>query len=306
MATPLGKTLLVVNPVAQSGNGRKAALVAEERLRSHLAPKDLVVKLTETKDHARAIAAKATAFDTLVVLGGDGTIHETVNGLMTIPEAQRPTLALLPMGSGNDYARTLNLSFKLEESLEQLLDSSPKLLDLGCCNGEYFMETVSFGLDAAIAIDTIDRRARTGRTGTRLFLESGIAMLLHNRLTYDFVLQREGEQAQDGRMLLLAVQVGQTYGGGFRVCPLAQPDDGIFELCIAHGPVGLVKALVVFLLAKNARHTKFKIIEFQKAASLSLGFSGKVPPAQIDGEPFYGEEFEIACLPKALRVLVPN
>ena len=308
MAQTLGKTLVIANPAAQNGYGEAAARFVEERLRGYFPADGLTVRMTEASRHGLEIAAGSQGFDTVVALGGDGVIHEVANGLMAIPEQKRPAFGILPVGSGNDYARTLNMDFAIEKSVEQLLNAQQKPFDLGCCNGEYFVETLSFGLDAAIALDTMERRVRTGKTGTTLFLESGIDMLLHNRLTYDYVL-RYGEAAgaeAKGQMLMFAVQVGPTYGGGFRICPEASTDDGLLDLCIAHPPLGVLKALVVFLLSKNAHHTRFKQIEFMKAPAVTLRFEGKIPPVQIDGEPFEAEEFAIRCVPGALRVLVPK
>ncbi|MCL2826451.1 MAG: diacylglycerol kinase family lipid kinase [Eggerthellaceae bacterium] len=304
MTTTLGKTLIIANPTAQNGNGEKAAQIAETRLREHLGQEELTVTLTNAPCHAKALAAASIGFDTVVALGGDGVIHETVNGLMRIPAQQRPAFGVLPVGSGNDYASTLGRSLDIEESVKQLLEAAPKPFDLGWCSGEYFVETLSFGLDAAIAIDTVRRRIETGKTGNALYFESGIDMLLHNRKNYDYTLQcGEGAQAS-GQMMLFAVQVGQTYGGGFKICPDAVTDDGLFDLCIAHAPIGLVKALMIFLLAKNAHHTGFKEFEFIRTDALRLSFPGLVPPAQVDGEAFTAEEFDIRCMQKALQVLV--
>lgn len=300
----LGKTLLIANPVAQNGNGAAAAHRAGDELRRKLPAGGFDLVMTEKPLHGQRLAERSAGFDTVIALGGDGLIHEVVNGLMAIDEAARPTLGVLPMGSGNDYARTLGLSFDLERSLVQLDTCSPRLFDLGRCNGEYFAETLSFGLDAAIALDTVERRRRTGRTGTPLFLASGIDMLLHQIKEYRFTASIDGGEPIESTMLLFAVQVGPTYGGGFRICPEARTDDGLLDLCIAHPPLGIPKAVVIFLLAKNAHHTGFKQLEFKQAAALSLRFDEQ-PPAQIDGEPMPAKQYDIEAVSGALNVLVP-
>ncbi|WP_139652802.1 diacylglycerol/lipid kinase family protein [Raoultibacter phocaeensis] len=302
--TYLGKTLVVANPVAQNGNGAAAAERAGEHLRRLLPEGSFELAMTEEPLHATRIAAQSGAFDTVVALGGDGIVHEVVNGLMEIDEAVRPAFGLLPLGSGNDYARTLGMSFDLETSIRQLVAASPVALDLGLCNGEYFAETLSFGLDAAIALDTVERRKRTGKTGTPLFLASGIDMLLHNITEHRFSAQIDGGEPFESSMLLFAVQIGPTYGGGFTICPDASARDGLLDLCIAHPPLGIPKAVLIFLLAKNAHHTRFKQLEFRRAASLSIRFD-EAPPAQIDGEPIPASSFDVSVVPRALNVLVP-
>ena len=128
--------------------------------------------LTTGPGEAVHIAANAQSYDTVLVLGGDGVIHEAANGLMQIPKASRPALGPIPLGSGNDYARTLHITRnKPEKALEELLDGRKIAADLGLVNGVYFVQTLSFGLDAAIALDTMNHRS-TGR-GAHLFADSG-------------------------------------------------------------------------------------------------------------------------------------
>lgn len=86
---------------------------------------------------------------------------------------------MVPVGSGNDYAETLGMSYRVEKAVSEILDFNVAPADVGRVNGEYFVETLPFGLDAAIALDTVERR-RTGRTGTLLYLESGIDQLFHH------------------------------------------------------------------------------------------------------------------------------
>lgn len=102
--------------------------------------------------------------------------------------------------------------------------------------------TLSFGLDAAIALGTYERRRRTGREGTRLFVEEGANQLVFHRDAYDFTAIADGGTSKQGSMHLFAVQVGPTYGGGFRVCPNADATDGKLDCCVAKAPLGMLKA----------------------------------------------------------------
>lgn len=305
MASSLGKTLLIANPAAQNGKGISLALFAREYMKKILGEDSFSLQVTKGALHGRDLASKAIGCDTVVALGGDGLIHEVANGLMMLPEAIRPSLGVLPAGSGNDYARTLGISFEIERSLEQLFKSEKHMLDLGICNERYFVETISFGLDAAIALDTMNRRKKTGKTGTRLFLESGIDVLLHQRNSYKYEVSFDDGEPLQGEMLIFANQIGPSYGGGFSICPEAKYDDGILDICIAHPPMGALRALFIFLLAKNAHHTKFEQLDFYKAKKINIQFLGEQPPAQVDGENIKANSYEISCVPSALSVLVP-
>lgn len=327
-----GKTLLVANPAAQNGAGAQAAEHAATLLRAALGEEALDVLLTEAPGHAEQVAANSGSYAAVVALGGDGIVHETANGLLHLSAADRPVLGVIPVGSGNDYACTLGMcSQSVEKAVSQLLVAQSRQFDVGCCNGRYFVETLSFGLDAAIALDTVERRKRTGKTGTMLYLESGIDQLLHHLDKRRYRAQAKGWKALDyrgcrtgagkaernaatfsvdapvaleGESYLFAVQLGQTYGGGFRVCPDARTDDGLFDICVAHPPLSPLYAVLVFLLAKDAHHTRFKQLEFFRARSLRLSFDAPLS-VQMDGERFEASEYDITCIPGALNVLIP-
>lgn len=299
-----GRTLLIANPAARSGDGAKATAVAVRQLRATLPEGRFQAVRTMQPHHAEALAADAAAFDTVLVLGGDGIIHEAANGLMRIPAPQRPALGIIPVGSGNDYARTLGMAFEPEQACAQLLSAQPHALDLGCANGEYFTETLSFGVDAAIALDTMERRKRAGKSSPLLYLQSGVDQMVHHLAAIPYTATFDGEQVE-GRSITFAVQIGPTYGGGFRICPDAQPDDGLFDICIAHPPAGMVRALHVFFRAKSGNHTGFRQIELRQAAHIRLAFDA-APPCQADGERMEARTFAIDICPQALRVLVPD
>ena len=309
MPTSLGNTLLIANPTAQRGNGARATEIACDLLRQWLGEESFAVARTKRAKHAVGIAAQASEFDTVIALGGDGIVHEVVNGLMRISDRTRPLFGLIPVGSGNDYARTLGMAENVPDAIVQLLDAREERFDVGCCNDEFFAETLSFGLDAAIALDTVERRKRTGEQGTILYLKSGIDQLLHHLDSYEFTAMFDGTALDGaftrevrGAMHMLAIQVGPTYGGGFRICPEADPCDGLLDVCYADAPMSVAEATFKFLRAKNAHHTKFKNIHFERATRIELSFD-KRPPCQIDGEAFIADSYRISIMPSALRVL---
>lgn len=304
MNESLGNTLLIANPVAQSGRGQAAAQRAWRLLSDELG--DAVsLAMTKSTAHAVDLAAGAGNFDTVVALGGDGVIHEIGNGLMSIPEADRPRLGVVPAGSGNDYAHTLGVSCDLRTACDQLLNAETQAVDVGLVNGSFFLETLSFGLDAAIALDTMERRKRTGKSGTPLYMASGFDQLMHHLDALPYTASFDGGEPISGESITFAVQLGPYYGGGFKVCPDASLTDGTFDICIAHPPIGRSKAALVFMMAKSGKHRGFKQIEMRTARSLHIQFETD-PPAQIDGEKLEGRAFDIDVVPQALNVLVPQ
>ncbi len=307
MTRYFNKLLLIANPVAQNGLGRAAAVRAKALLASATGDAAASLVLTEYAGQASELAVQAAdkGFDFVVALGGDGVANEVANGLMRIPEAARPAFGLLPVGSGNDYARTLGMAKSLDDAVLQLIDSPFHALDVGRCNDRWFLETLSFGLDAAIALDTVERRVRTGKTGTMLYLQAGIEQLLHHLDTCRYEASFDGAPAEAGSSYLFAVQIGRTYGGGFRICPDADPTDGAFDLCIAHPPLSRAAATFIFLLAKEGRHTRFDKVELRRARRLDIWFESPLA-VQIDGEKLLGTRFDVSIEPRALRVAAPG
>ena len=303
MQMNLGKILLIANPAAQNGNGGPAAHRAAAALRAQLGNDGVVLAETAGPRHASEIAERAEGCSTVIALGGDGVIHEVASGLMRRPVEHRPVLGVIPVGSGNDYARTLGVSRKVDEACAQLLAAKARPVDVGCVNDRWFLETLSFGLDAAIAHDTVERRVRTGRTGSVLYMESGIDQLLHHLELYRYRASFDGSDPVEGQSIVFAVQMGPYYGSGFKICPDARIDDGLFDLCIAHPPAGVARALSIFLSAKTGAHTRFKQIEMRRCRTLRIEFD-QAPPAQVDGERIEGRAFDVAVEPAALQVLV--
>ncbi|MCI8468265.1 MAG: diacylglycerol kinase family lipid kinase [Eggerthellaceae bacterium] len=304
MAHEWGRVLLIANPAAQNGRGADAAAEASVLLREALPASTVEVQPTAGPGHGRELAAAAADFDTVIALGGDGIIHEVVNGLMTLPANERPYLGIIPVGSGNDYAATLSMERDVVRAVAQLVDARAVSVDVGCCNGVYFAETVSFGLDAAIALDTVERRKRTGRTGTMLYLAAGLDQLMNHLDCRRYRVAFDDGGFHEGEMYLFAVQNGPTYGGGFTVAPKASIADGWLDVVIAHPPLSRKKATLIFMLAKDGHHTRFKQLEFRRAHRLRVEFDEPLP-VQVDGERLEGTSFELSVAPRALRVLVP-
>lgn len=304
-----GRIALIANPAAQNGRGAWAAVEAASLLRARVGDEGFQLLLTERPRHATALAASLDpSVGTVVALGGDGLISEVAAGLMERPVDERPALGVIPVGSGNDYAASLGVPTSIGRAIDCVLAGRTAVVDVGRVNGRYFVETLSFGLDAAIALDTVERRVRTGRTGTRLYLESAVDQLFRHLNIYDFTARLTGGDAAAARTVsaaayLLAVQIGPTYGGHFRICPGAELDDGLLDLCYATPHLGPWKALAVLLAAKGGRHTGNRHIHLDRASRLVLDFAEE-PPGQIDGEKIEGTHFEIDCIPRSLTVIV--
>ena len=305
--SPLGHTLLIANPAAHSGRGAEGAEFARRFLESYSAVTDgYDVRLTSRPGEATSIAARSVGYDTLVVLGGDGVIHEAACGLMSLPRERRARLAVLPLGSGNDYARTLGMARNdVEAAFAQIVRGTPRPVDVGRVNGTHFVETLSFGLDAAIALDTTARRAAdTSQEGEALFVTSGLKILSRARGGYPCVARFDDEAPVELSTLVFAIQVGPSYGGGFRICPDADPSDGLLDVCYNVRVPSIPHLLALFGLARSGRHAGSRAVRLRRIRRAVLDFAAE-PPCQVDGEPLTGTHFEVEVVPGALSVFTP-
>jgi diacylglycerol kinase family enzyme len=263
------------------------------------------------------MAADATVADTVVALGGDGLIHEVVGGLMELPAERRPRLAVIAMGSGNDFARTIGAALnKPARAIEGIVKGVERpydlgLVDAGTPQATYYAETLSFGLDAAIALDTTDRRDEgTKQHGAGLFATSGLHILsqAHSGWPYrlSYVDARGTSHSVEGIEVMLALQAGPTYGGGFPITPAASPTDGLLDLCYSVDVPSVPITLGLFGLVRLGRHTRSRHLALDRFSHAEVSFPGEEPPTQVDGERLTGSEHSIDVCPAALRVVFPG
>lgn len=190
-----GRIVLIANPVSKSGRGAVAASEAARLLRERVGDGRFGMLTTAWAGHGESLARElGPDVGCVIALGGDGLVNEVVNGLMARAPQDRPVLAVIPVGSGNDYAETLGMAYSVPTAVTEILRFQTVRADVGRVNGRYFAETLSFGLDAAIALDTMDRRQKSGRAGTMLYLESAVDQLFHHLQVFSFKMDVLGAE----------------------------------------------------------------------------------------------------------------
>lgn len=296
-----GRTLVIVNPAARHGETERLIPV----IRQLLANLPHEMRITGGVGDATQLAAQATGYDLVVAAGGDGTVHEVLNGLMRHPAETRPALGLLPTGSGNDTARTFGVSTDLSQAALELATGERHGFDVGVCNGVYFNNSFAAGLDAKVTAKTVEYKVTKRRSGLWLYLSALLTVLFTDlnsvRLRIRFDCAEEAEQFDT---LIVAVTIGPTYGGGFLITPDALPDDGLFDVCMID-PLGLPEALVRLPFVIAGKHTKMKPVHMSRHTSLVIDCDQRVP-AQIDGEVLLEDRYEIDIVPSAIECIVPR
>lgn len=297
----LGRTLVIVNPAARHGVTRDLIPVVSGLLDGQV---EYDLLRTEMPGHAIELARDARGYDTVVAVGGDGTVHEVLNGLMQIPAEARPALALLPTGSGNDYRRTLGISANLTTAACQLVGGTRAVVDVGLINGVYFANSIAVGLDARVTAKAVELKTTTGWSGIMLYLRALIIVLFKQFHTHHVMVSLDNGEPVERELLLVAATNGPTYGGGFRITPGAQRDDGFLDICII-GRVGLVGALLRMPFVVIGHHGWMRPVTLARHRSVRIE-SGTPIEGQVDGEVTLAASYEISVVPQALQVVVPE
>lgn len=295
------KRLVIINPSANSGNTQKIVSAAHEILRNE----DTTFVETENAGHAIRLASKAENFDLVIAIGGDGTINEVVNGLMTIDEEKRPILAMIPCGSGNDSCRMAGIPLDVARALTIAITGTPKTFDIGVCNREYFLNSCSVGIDALVVAKTNELKATKKLSGTPLYASALMHIVLHDLKPFDVELSIDNNPMQKKKILLCAVTNGKTYGSGIAINPSADPTDGALSVvCIDEISVPKTLSYLPLLAAKKHEGIpEFHSANFEILTLVSP--NGAQLIAQADGEIFSDTMFEIRTVPHALKIMVP-
>jgi YegS/Rv2252/BmrU family lipid kinase len=292
--------LIIVNPQAKHGEGTKSTPVIE-RLLAHIAH-DTVE--TTSPGHAVELAAAARGYDVVVAVGGDGTVHEVLNGLMRQDEQVRPALAVLPTGSGNDTCRTIGVPFDLTEAAMLLGSGARTRFDVGSCNGIFFNNSFAAGLDAKVTAKAVEYKVTKQRSGLWLYLTSLMHVLFKDLSPFRVRVGFDGAPLEDRDTLIVAITNGATYGGGFKITPGADPSDGLFDVCMID-PLGLGEALWRLPFVITGHHTKMPVVHLSRHSGVII--ESDVPlPAQIDGEVLLEMRYDVRMLPGAVECVVPR
>jgi YegS/Rv2252/BmrU family lipid kinase len=291
--------LIIVNPQARHGEAEQLGPVIEALLAN--LPHDTVV--TDAPGHATALAAGAARYDVVVASGGDGTVHEVLNGLMRIDPADRPALAVLPTGSGNDTCRTLGVPFELSEAAALLSTGERWRFDVGMCNDLYFNNSFAAGLDAKVTAKAVEYKVTKRRSGLWLYLTALLHVLFKDLGAFRLDIAFDGAPAESFDTLIVAITNGPTYGGGFKITPDSDPTDGVFDVCMID-PLKLHQALWRLPFVIMGEHTKMPVVHMSRHTSAVI--DSPVPlPAQVDGEVLFERRYEVSILPGAIECVVP-
>jgi diacylglycerol kinase (ATP) len=302
-----GPVVFLVNPA--SGNGATGKRWPE------LAHRAAAVGLTgdtlfsERPGHLGELARDAATDGArlLVVVGGDGSVHEVANGVHGL--ADPPEIAVVPRGTGWDFVRTFGIPRDVEQAARIALAGATRIIDVGVVGyrawdgGEaraVFANAASAGMSGAIAQRANDTSKRLG--GKASYLWATLAVFARWSAA-DVRLTVDGEH-RGGQMFDVIVANGRFVGGGMKICPDAEPDDGLLDV-LTIGDV--TKSDLVLTMPKIYRgtHLPHPKAELLRGRSITVD-ADEALPIQLDGEQPGTTPARFELLPRALRLRVPR
>ena len=316
------KKLFIVNSRAEPNALARFKDIYLKRSYEH--PEESNIIFTEYAGHAGEAAHYATAEKDIMIIacGGDGTIHEVGNALA---ETDTP-LALIPLGTGNDFTRSVmdekhrtdcgaciddvfNDRFTIKDMDLIKVTSYNKKGDRIDASSAWCLNVASIGLDTEVQLRAKGKvlaHPDSGFVRSTAYVSSALGCIFGNR-KFDFrfnALRGDGKpnESEKSCFTLLAVCNGSYYGDGFCPAPFAKIDDGLINCC-AIDAVSLPRSLYLLSKYKNGRHERYKGVDAFVTTSITVEATGSRDlNGNYDGEDFSGHKVSFECVPGALRL----
>ena len=319
----MSRARLILNPSSGTDKGPGFLPAINQSLRERFGAMEIVMTIGPRDGEAAAAQAVRDGCERVFVAGGDGTLNEVVNGLLSEDALGNVPIGLVPLGTGNDFARMLHLSEKPEEAIASLFDEREVAADVGTLNGRGFINTSGGGFISEVT-EALDDRLKS-IAGKLAFLIAGGQVVLDYEpvpvrievpaddfkpLSYD---AEDGPAEGEGWRTEGAVKVPNTtphlfavcnakqIGGGRLIAPHARIDDGWLDVCLVDAMPALE---FVALLSKVAggSHLEDARVRYFRVRSMEMTFDRPVK-VNTDGELLEAATCSYRVLPGAARFL---
>jgi YegS/Rv2252/BmrU family lipid kinase len=300
-------TVFLVNPASANGStGRRWPELARRAAAAGLEGDTL---FSERPGHLAELARDAAlgGAELLVVVGGDGSVHEAANGLVGL--GRQPDVAIVPRGTGWDFSRTFGIPRKIDEAVRVALEGEARTIDLGRATyrawdgsdaAAVFANVASAGMSGAIAKRANETTKALGGKASYLW---AIFAVFSGWQASDVEIVVDGER-RTGRMFDVVVANGRFFGGGLEICPDAEPDDGLLDV-LTIGDVtkrDLVQTVPKMYRGTHLPHPKAELL---RGASVTVT-SDTALPVELDGEQPGTTPVTFEVVRAALRLRVPR
>ena len=302
------KPVLVVNPKSGGGNTGRTFDAIRGTIERALGACE--VAMTEKSGHGIELAREAanSGAELVVAVGGDGTIHEVVNGLMLADK--KPELGIIGQGTGGDFRKSVGIEHRLDRYIEAIASGKRRSLDVGKFSGggkdsHYFVNILSVGMGGLV--DKYVATAPRTLGGKAAYFGASLKALLTAQLgTVKCTVERDGKKDEHTiRSYMIAICNGCFFGGGMKVAPMAEIDDDVFELVAlgATSKIGFALTSGSIYSGDHIRQPGTVHLRGQKFHLELVNRSAEdVYLLDVDGEPMGSLPLDIEVVPKALTL----
>ena len=297
----ISQVALIVNSLREK---RPNAEMLAAKIRKVLKIERVLVFMTEKKGEAETLANKAVqdGFNCIIGMGGDGTLNEIINGIR--PEVHQDILiGLIPVGTANDFFTSQFGKYNEERFLKSLKNECYMKLDIGKVTaGEktrYFVNVADTGF-GAFTTQLMDKQRRLWLGGT---ISYSLAIIRAFALYKKPVVNINSENfSYSGKLMMLVVCNGSSFGNGLIICPDATPDDGKLNFCCI-GEISFLDYVKNYANLKKGIKIVHPEVRYAAGKSLTVIASEGNADCEVDGELFYGKEFKFSIVQHSLKFL---
>ncbi|MFD2923252.1 diacylglycerol/lipid kinase family protein [Halobacillus naozhouensis] len=270
------KAMLIVNP----SSGKEEAIDYVDQIEELLRKKGYEIKTVQTEKELDAMKFCQNAcrdeFELVVSLGGDGTLNETINGM--VDQRHRPKLGVVPLGTVNDFARALNIPLEAEEAIQILTSDRTQKVDIGRMNDYYFVNIVAIGAIAEASYEVTSEQKT--KFGPLAYIMEGLKTLASTP-SYPLHIEHD-EQVWEGDAFLFLAALTNSTAGFEQLAPQAEVNDGVMHCYIVKEANAIqLASITTSMLKGELRHQKG--VEYFTAQNLKVS-SAKDLVTNVDGE----------------------
>lgn len=286
------KALFIINPI--SGGKKKDGVPELIKDTVDAGVMEPVIAFSDGVAHARVIAAEAVGkFDTVVAVGGDGTVNEVASAIVDTDTS----LGIVPFGSGNGLSRFLGIPMDTRSAIKNLASGRIEIIDSARVNGQPFFNMAGMGFDAHIS----EIFSHGKKRGFISYIKSSIKEVVGYQ-AQNYHLDIDGKK-YDYKAFMLSIANSSQYGNNVHISPKASLQDGLLDVCVIKPfPLWRFPEMSMRMLIKATESSKYVEIIRGKQILIKREHSG---PIHLDGEPqVAGTGVDIAILPSSLKVIV--
>ncbi len=287
----------IVNPIAGNGFGHKYESTVEEKIREYGVNADIIY--TEYSGHATEISKTCAekGYRYIIGVGGDGTMNEIARPLIGRKDI---ITGIIPAGTGNDFIQILGFPNRFTESDWKIFFEKNVIpMDVGSCNGKYFLNGMGLGFDAQVAAENYIEPGKVKQGGQYKYIWHIVKTLLFFKEQEMTLLS--GFQRSTSTCFMNTVAVGRRFAGSFFITPKAIANDGLLDVCNVK-KLNLLQRFRILLMVPKGTHITSPKVDYHQTDHIEIEFATKVP-FHVDGELNFARKFDIQVHPGALNII---